>query len=207
MKRILFEGDSITDCDRSRDHDGYIGYGYPNFVMGRLGTDYPGEYEFINRGIGGSKIVDVYSRVKESIKDLKPDYMSIHIGVNDVWHEIQWKSGIAADKFEEIYDKLLTEIRQALPDTKIMLLGAYVTKSFASEDAWDTFSSEVAKRAEIAKKLAQKHGVKFVPLQERFDEGIAKQPEPYWTREGVHPTPMGHELIAREWLKAFEEIK
>lgn len=207
MKKILFQGDSITDCGRSRDNDGYKGHGYPNKVMGVLGYDFPGEYEFINRGVGGDRIVSVYARIKSDIINLKPDYMSLLIGVNDVWHEVGWQNGVDAEKFEKIYDMLLTEIKEALPDIKIMLLGAFVTKGKATEGAWDYFSEEVAKRAAVAKKLAEKHGLVYVPLQERFDEAIAKQPEPYWTQEGVHPTPMGHELIAREWLKAFETMK
>lgn len=205
MKRILFQGDSITDCNRGGYGD--IGFGYPNRVIGDLGCDYPGEYEFFNRGISGNRIVDVYARIKADIINLAPDYMSILIGVNDVWHEVGHKNGVDAEKFEKIYDMLLTEVIEALPNIKIMLLGAYVTKGTATENVWDYFSTEVAKRADVAKRLAEKHNLKFVSLQCRFDEMIQKHPEPYWTVEGVHPTPAGHELIAREWIKAFEEIK
>lgn len=205
MKRILFQGDSITDCNRGAVED--MGGGYPLKVTGRINCDYPGEYEIINRGISGNKIVDLYARMKRDVINLAPDYMSILIGVNDVWHEFGGKDGVCAEKFEKIYDMFLSEVTEALPNIKIMLLGAYVTKNTATEAVWDTFSSEVAKRAEIAEKLAKKYNLKFVPLQCRFDEAIEKHPEPYWTREGVHPTQAGHELIAREWIKAFEEIK
>lgn len=206
MKRILFQGDSITDCGRNRDNDNYKGHGYPNLVMAKLGYECPGEYEFINRGVSGNRIVDLYARIKKDIINVKPDYLSIHIGVNDVWHEVGWQNGIEEEKFEKIYDMLITEIKEALPNIKIMLLGAFVTRSKASEEHWDYFKTEVAKRAEVAKRIAQKHNLVFVPLQEKFDEAIAKQPEPYWTLEGVHPTPAGHELMAREWLKAFEKL-
>ena len=102
---------------------------------------------------------------------------------------------------------LLSEVLEACPGIKIMILGPYVTKSTATEGVWEFFRTEVDKREAAAKKLAEKYGLKFVPLQCRFDEAIAKQPEPYWTMEGVHPTEAGHVLIANEWLKAFEEIK
>ena len=116
------------------------------------------------------------------------------------------KAGVDAVKFEKIYDMLLTEIFEALPNIKIMLLGAYVTKGAATEASWDYFSPEVAKRAEVAKRLAQKYNLVYVPLQEKFDEMIEKHPEPYWTQEGVHPTDAGHELIAREWLEGFKML-
>lgn len=207
MIKILFQGDSITDCGRSRDHDGYLGHGYPQHIASKLGFEHPGEYKFINRGIGGNRIVDLYARIKSDIINLNPDIISIHIGVNDVWHEVDRKNGVDAEKFEKIYDMLLSEIFEALPNVKIMLIGAFATKGAATEAAWDYFCPEVAKRAQAAKKLAEKYCIPFIPLQEKFDEMIEKYPEPYWTHEGVHPTDAGHELMAREWLKAFENLK
>lgn len=207
MKTILFQGDSITDCGRSRDNDTNKGTGYPRLITGKLGYDYPGEYNFINRGVGGNRITDLYARIKYDIINVKPDYLSILIGVNDVWHELGRKDGVSADKFEKIYDMLLSEIKESCPDTKIIILGPYVTKSTASEGSWEYFSTEVGKRADVAQKLADKYGLKFVSLQKAFDEAVARKSEPYWTAEGVHPTEAGHVLIAKKWLEAFEEIK
>ena len=74
-------------------------------VKGQLGCEHPGKYEFINKGIGGNRIVDVYARIKIDIINLKPDYMSLLIGVNDVWHELGGRhNGVAVEKFEKIYD-------------------------------------------------------------------------------------------------------
>ena len=207
MTRILFQGDSITDCGRARDRDSYVGNGYASLVKASLNIDYPGEYEILNRAVSGNRIVDLYARIKADLINLKPDILSIHIGVNDVWHEVEAKNGVDAEKFEKIYDMLLTEVKEALPDVKIILLGAYVTKSSATEKCWDVFSTEVAKRAESAKRLSEKHGCVFVDIQKKFDEAIAKRPEPYWTAEGVHPTEAGHELMKRAWMGAFEAIR
>lgn len=207
MKRILFQGDSITDCGRSRENDNYRGNGYAGLVMSELYYDYPGKYEIINRGVSGNRVTDLYARIKGDIINLKPDYMSLLIGVNDVWHEFMANDGVAVEKFERVYDQLLSELVEALPNLKIMILEPYLTKSTATEENWEAFSGEVAKRAAVAKKLAEKYGLVYVPLQSKFDEMIKKHPEPYWTMEGVHPTECGHELIAREWLKGFEKLK
>lgn len=207
MKRILFQGDSITDCGRTRDSDANKGKGYATNVIGKLGYRCPGEYEFFNRGISGNRITDLYARIKADIINLNPDYMSILIGVNDVWHEVSRKDGVAAEKFEKIYDMLISEVLEALPNLKIMILEPYVLRSTATEAAWEEFSTEVAKRGAAARRIAEKHGLVFVPLQAKFDEMVSKQSEPYWTMEGVHPTEAGHELIATEWLKGFEELK
>jgi len=113
-KRILFQGDSITDCGRKREDFYGMGTGYPLLVKGALGFDAPGEYEVINRGIGGNRIVDLYARIKADFTNLKPDYLSIYIGVNDTWHEIAFGNGVDTDKFERIYAMLLDEITSAL---------------------------------------------------------------------------------------------
>lgn len=208
MTRILFQGDSITDCGRTRNNDeSYKGSGYPHLVMGHLNFENPGQYEFYNRGIGGNKIVDIYARMKRDLICLKPDVMSILVGVNDIWHEVEFKDGVTEEKFEKIYDMLLTEVEEALPGIKIIIMGAFLLKSTASQAKWDALIEGTKARAKIAQRLAQKHGHIFVDLQARFDEAVAKTPEPYWTKEGVHPTEAGHELIKRAWLEAFEKIK
>ncbi len=210
-KLILFQGDSITDCSRNRNHDPHSGQGYATLVKARLGFDYPGEYAFINRGVSGDRIVDVYARIKQDIINLKPDYMSLLIGVNDVWHELGGNcNGVAADKFERIYDMLITEIQEALPAVKIMLLAPFVLEEAATAaredepDRWEKFRTETALRAKAAMRIAEKHGLPCIELQPLFDAACEKATPGYWLEDGVHPTAMGHELIAREWVKTFE---
>ena len=122
MKRILFQGDSITDCGRNRENHIYVGDGYPVHVKAQLGYDYPGMYDFQNRAISGNRVVDVYSRIKADIINLRPDYMSLLVGVNDVWHEFDFQNGVSAQKYEKIYSMLIEEVKAELPDIKIMIL-------------------------------------------------------------------------------------
>ena len=117
MKTILFQGDSITDAGRARDNDSNVGVGYPVLVKGTIGFEHPGEYTFFNRGISGNRVVDVYARIKSDIINLKPDVMSILIGVNDVWHEVSKENGVDAEKYFKIYSMMIEEIKEALPGT------------------------------------------------------------------------------------------
>ncbi|MBQ3817262.1 MAG: lysophospholipase [Clostridia bacterium] len=213
MKTILFQGDSITDCGRNRDYSDNLGSGYPLLVKAELGLDNHGEYEFYNRGISGNRIVDLYARIKADIINLKPDYISFLIGVNDVWHEFGGHNGVDADKYEKIYCMLIEEIKEALPNVKIMILEPFCLKATATENTeeepnrWNIFSSEVKKRAAKAKKVAEKYNLPFITLQDKFDLAGQKEENSYWLVDGVHPTPVGHELIKREWIKTFKEIK
>lgn len=206
MKTILFQGDSITDAGRSREDDSNLGLGYPTLVKAELGFDYPGQFTFYNRGISGNRIVDLYARIKADIINLKPDIISILIGVNDVWHEVDWENGVDAEKYYKIYSMLIEEIRAALPESKIMILEPYVLKASASEAHWDYFNAEVQKRAEKSREIAEKYNLTFIPLQEKLNEIDAICPANYLLRDGVHPTTIGHELIKREWIKYFKEL-
>ena len=213
-KLILFQGDSITDCGRNREDRTSTGVGYAHMVTGQLGCEYPGEYEFINKGISGNRIVDVYARIKADIVNLKPDYMSLLIGVNDVWHELGGHhNGISAEKFEKLYDMLLGEIMEELPNIKIMLIEPFVLEAGATTATeeepgrWDYFREEVPKRAAAARRIAEKYHIPCIALQEIFDDACKQAPADYWLRDGVHPTPMGHWLIKNEWIKVFRNLR
>ena len=205
--RILFQGDSITDAGRSRENDVNIGTGYPLLVKAELGFLAPKEYEFINRGISGNRIVDVYARIKRDIINLKPDVMSILVGINDVWHEYtDSPNGVDADKFFAIYDMLITEIKEALPDIKIMIMEPFTLNTGAAVDKWDIFRPETEKRAAMAKKIAEKHGLMFIPLQEGLDKLCVKAEPSYWLADGVHPTEKGAKFIGKIYCEYMKKI-
>ena len=144
--------------------------------------------------------------MKRDIINLRPDVMSILIGVNDVWHEINDQNGVDAEKFYKIYSMLISEIKAELPELKIMILEPFAVKGPATTEAWDTFSAEVAKRAEVARRIAEEFSLTFVPLQAGFDELSKKVGATYWVADGVHPGPSGHFYIKNEWIKAFRTL-
>lgn len=206
MKTVLFQGDSITDAGRSRNNDNERGIGYPTLVAAELGFKYPAEFKFINKGISGNRIVDLYARVRRDFINLQPDYLTILIGINDVWHELGDKNGVADSKFFKVYCDLIEEIKTMLPDIKIVILEPFVLKAQATEGEWNVFKRETALRALSAKAVAEKFGLEFVPLQDKFDEAEKKADASYWLSDGVHPTAAGHELIAREVVAALEKV-
>ena len=206
MKTILFQGDSITDALRNKDVGTDLGKGYALLVSSHLGLENPGRYNFINRGISGNRIVDLYARIKLDLINLKPDVLSILIGVNDIWHEVSRQNGVAPDKFKKIYSMLIEEIKEALPDVKIMIMEPFVLPGSATQEHMDEFS-QVYEVAEKAKEISDEYSLTFIPLQKKFDELTKLAPPEYWLYDGVHPTPMGHEMIKREWIKAYETLK
>ncbi len=210
-KLILFQGDSITDCGRDRANSGSMGSGYAGLVKSYLSYECPNEYVFNNKGISGNRIVDLYARIKSDFINLKPDYASIYIGVNDAWHEINSKNGVDTEKFEKIYTMLIDEVKAALPNIKLMIIAPYVLEGTATVDAEnpqkiELFRKDVAEKAEVCRKMAEKYGLPLIELQPAFDKALESAPANYWTGDGVHPTAAGHEIIKRLWLDAFNEI-
>ncbi len=207
MMKFLFQGDSITDAGRDRDNENSYGVGYPNLFAAEVGKEFPGKYVFQNEGISGNRVVDLYARIKQDIINLEPDIMSILIGVNDVWHEINDKNGVAPEKFEKIYSMLIEEIKEALPNIKIIILEPFVLKGIGTEREYDRFRSTLELNAQAAKRIAEKYNLKFVPLMDKFDKACEKAEASYWLADGVHPTAAGHAIIKDELRKAFDEIR
>lgn len=201
--RYLFQGDSITDCGRENYENPYAtGRGYPRLLEAELMAN-DGTCEVMNCGIGGNRVVDLLARWKKDCLNLKPDVITILIGVNDVWHELGAHNGVDTPLFEEVYRILLRETFAALPDVRLILMGAYVIPGLGIVPEWETFTREVKARRDVTRRLAEEFRLDYVDLQEVFDEALKKFPAERWSGDGVHLTAAGHELIARAWKKVM----
>jgi len=197
--RILFQGDSITDGNRGRsaDPNHILGHGYCFIIAAKYGAAYPErKLEFLNRGISGNTVLDLQARWQKDTLALKPDVLSILIGIND-----GGAKKVPLDQFEQVYDALLTETQAALPTVKFVLCEPfYLPKGGHRADS--AREQDVQARQKIVAKLAQKHGAALVRLQRVFDDACKRAPAEYWVWDGVHPTYSGHQLFADEWVKA-----
>ena len=208
MKRILFQGDSITDTARNREaKTGFNAYGcgYTNFVAGELCVEAPGAVEFYNRGVSGDRVVDLYARWRRDCIQLKPDVISILIGVNDVWHELGNGNGVPPKRFEKVLRMLIEETREELPGVKFMLMEPFLLHGSATNEHYDAFFPEVRARAEIVERLAKEYDIPFIPLQSVFDEALKVADDNHWAIDGVHPSHAGHALIAKQWIAAYKK--
>ena len=201
--KILFQGDSITDCGRGRDvgpANSALGAGYVQMLAGRLLCDHPErKFEIYNRGISGNRIVDLYARWKIDALNMAPDIISILVGVNDTWHEHGSRNGVEVPRYAKIYRDLLSWTKEALPEVKLVLCEPFVLHCGAVNEAW---LPEVAQRREVVGALAADFNATLVPCQSLFD-AAAKRAEPqYWLGDGVHPTYAGHALMADAWIQA-----
>ena len=204
MKTLLFQGDSITDCARQREEVencrlAFMGSGYASLLAAKIYYEQPEkDWHIYNRGISGNRVVDLYARWKVDALNLKPDVLSILIGVNDTWHEYNKQNGVEVPRYEEFLRRLLSWSQEVLPEVKLVLLEPFVLPFGAVGEDWP---EEIAQRAEVVRQAAADFGAAFVPLQAKFTELAKSWGMDYWLRDGVHPTLAGHQMIADEWMK------
>lgn len=202
---ILFQGDSITDNGRNRtaaepNGTAQLGGGYPYLVAAEALAAEPARgLRFFNRGISGHKVPDLAARWNTDTIALKPDVLSILVGVNDFWHKLLNGYTGTVEDYEKGYGDLLAATRAALPATRIIVLEPFTLRTGSVDGRW--FPEFDARRAAAAR-VAKAAGARFVPLQSIFDRLTRNTPPAFWAADGVHPTPAGHAVIARAWREA-----
>ena len=207
--RLLFQGDSITDMKWGRnqkDRNHYLGHSYVYLIAARLGVDMPEvQLDVYNRGMSGHKVRDLKARWQKDAIDMKPDWLSILIRINDVGRTVTTDKGW--EEWEADYRFILDASRKANADLKLVLLDPFVLASggLTNQSAFKTKRDIVDKLCEIVPRLAKDYGAVHVKTQEVFDEAARKVSPEQWIWDGVHPLPQGHELIARNWLQAVSE--
>lgn len=202
---ILFQGDSITDAGRKRNvltpnSDAGLGRGYAWLAAARLLIDQPdAKFKIFNRGISGNKVYQLAERWQIDCLDLKPDVVSILIGVNDFAHSLDGSFKSTAETYETGYRALIKQTKAALPKVKLVICEPFVLKAGKINDKW--FPKYDGYRA-AAKRVADESGAVFVPFQTMFDAASKIAPPALWAGDGVHPTGDGAAIMASCWLKA-----
>lgn len=197
--RILFQGDSITDGNRGRsaDPNHILGHGYAFIIAAKHGAALPAlRLDFMNRGVSGNTVLDLERRWQKDTLDLKPNVLSILIGVNDKGR------GVPFEQYEQVYDKLLTDAKVANPQLKLVLCEPFVVNHTTTTPQHGSPNADIVKRQEIVARLAQKHGAVLVHFQAALDRATERAPALHWIWDSVHPTYSGHQILADEWERA-----
>lgn len=206
---FLFQGDSITDGNRGRNQDPnhILGHGYCFSVSSRIGTDFPlYGFQFINRGISGNSVSDLEKRWQTDTLDLKPDVLSLLVGINDVNEIIEGKEEVMGIKtFDATYRKLLTLCREQNPEMLIVLGLLFFFASGWRKKQYEKWQPLTLERAEIVRRIVVDFNAVLIDYPQVFEQAQQRAPIDYWIWDGVHPTAFGHELMAREWIKQFSK--
>jgi lysophospholipase L1-like esterase len=203
---VLFQGDSITDASRNRRSEGNandtraMGTGYALLIGAQLlAQNYTADLKVYNRGISGNKVYQLAERWDKDCIALKPNVLSILIGVNDIWHKLNGQYDGTLDVYQKDYHALIERTLNEVPSVKLVICEPFVLRCGAVNDKW--FPDFDGYRA-AAKQVATDFGAVFVPFQSMFDEAVKTTAPDYWAADGVHPTMAGAALMAQTWLDA-----
>ncbi len=206
--RILFQGDSVTDCQRKYEDPKDLGQGYVKFTVEAIKIAFPDtDIEFINRGISGNRTENLLDRVDKDLIDLQPDIVTILIGVNDTWHRYMIDLETPVDRFHANYDTVLNRIKNET-NAKIVMLEPFILYNMGKDD----MRADLNEKINVIRQLAMQYADAFIPLDGMFVEAnVNGIPNVELSPDGVHPDTAGKKLIADALApvvcKLIEDIK
>jgi len=205
---ILFQGDSITDAGRDKKNISFnntraLGSGYAMLAGAALLEEYASlNLRIYNKGISGNKVYQLAERWDADCLDIKPDIISILIGVNDIWHKLNGQYDGTVDIYKKDYIALLERTKKALPDVKLVVCEPYAVPGVKAVD--DKWYPEFYDYQKAARDIADQFGATFIPFQKVYDKAQEQAPGAYWTGDGVHANLAGAQLMAKAWVTAMK---
>ena len=201
---VLFQGDSITDAGWDREcPDEGLGAGYANMAASWFSALYPERNaRFLNRGVGGNRVRDLQSRWRKDCLELKPDWVSIMIGINDCWRRYDSNDPTPVEEYEAGCRDILTQVAEELR-ARLIILEPFLLLVAEDRVAW---REDLDPKIDAARRLAREFEAVYVPLDGLFAAAAVRREPAFWALDGVHPTPAGHALIAQAWLGAVGAI-
>lgn len=199
---ILFQGDSITDCGRVSCSDG-LGSGYVSIIRAMLQVHHPElNLRISNRGVAGDRTVELLNRWAPDCEMIRPDVLSIKIGIADVWRlRGMWNDQkfVSITDYEINYRMLIERAIKSGIQTLVLVSSTTIAEENDSE-----LSRHLDERADCVKKLSKEYDTYYVPARETFVQALKTSRDVRWTTDGCHPTVAGHALIAATWLKTTQ---
>jgi lysophospholipase L1-like esterase len=196
--RVLFQGDSITDSSRNRDDPQDLGKGFPMMAASWFSALHPEmKVEFLNRGISGDRTKDLVQRWDADCLALKPGWVSILIGINNMWRRYDSNDPTPLDRFEAEYHTILDRTRGELK-AKLILCEPFLLPISEEHIRW---REDLEPKINVVHRLADDYHAILIPLDRLFREACERREPAFWAPDGVHPSLAGHAYIAQTWLR------
>ena len=195
---VLFQGDSITDVGRDYADTASLGTGYAMLAAAWFSALYPDQHvRFLNRGISWNRVVDLQQRWQVDCLDLQPTWLSLMIGINDVWRRYDGNDITTTAEYADGYRALLEQTRSR--NIRLILCEPFVLHVPADRLTWH---EDLDPKIQVVRQLAQEYGALYIPFDGLFAQAATRREPSFWAEDGVHPTPAGHALMAQAWLRA-----
>ncbi len=201
--RILFYGDSVTECNRDFSDPSNLGDGYVMYTAESLKNAFEeSEIEFLNRGISGNRTIDLVNRLDNDVLAHDPDIVTILIGVNDAWRRFDMNDPTSAEQFRSNYETVLKRIKNET-NAKIIMLEPFLIYGMGR----DEYRVDLNEKIDVTRMLAKEYADYYIPL----DGILAAASVEYdditaLSADGIHPAEEGKKIIAWHLLQVLYEI-
>lgn len=201
MQKILFQGDSVTDAGRTSIAEENLGCGYPKLAAEML-LSAGDPVTVINRGISGNRAIDLVGRWEKDCIEIQPDVTTILIGINDCWRKYDSNDETPVDDYRRRVEWMLKELKEKT-NAYIILMEPFVLPYPEDRKQWRiTLDPEI----HVLRELAKKYGTGFVPLDGIMNQAAISYGYEAVCEDGVHPTDLGHRIIAHAWMTEYCRI-
>lgn len=204
--RLLFQGDSITDAFRDPlelNPAFQLGNGYVFLIAAELALQHPGKFDCLNRGISGNGVQDLSRRWRTDTLALRPDILSILIGVNETIRFFHNEPTLPPDDFASCYLNLIDQTKNSYPEIDIVIIEPFMLKTGMVTADWVEHFSV---RQKLVRSIALERNLVFVETQSAFDNYCRQAPPPYWAYDGIHPTQAGFAVLAKLWFDKSKQL-
>ncbi|MFP3463930.1 SGNH/GDSL hydrolase family protein [Leifsonia sp. SIMBA_070] len=198
--RVMFTGDSITDCERTVGENP-LGYGYPLRVAGQWGLRHPDRQPaWLNTGIAGNRVSDLTARWQADVLDAEPDVVSILVGINDCgFHYSLGFEEVTTDQYRDGYRGLLAPLAER--GVRLILIEPFLLPVSDEQRAW---RPDLDAKIQVVRQLAEEFDAHLVAADGMFAGLAATTGNATWAADGVHPSPAGHAALAEAWLRQVD---
>ena len=198
----LFTGDSITDAGRRTDPSAHLGAGYVRRIA-EMAAESGKRLYVTNTGVGGDRTSDLLDRFDADILKVRPNILTILIGINDMWRRYDSGASVSAAEFYSNYSRVLTRVRDELDLKRIVIMEPFLVPVKGAQLSWHV--EDLDENIAITRELADRYGATLIPLNEIFVDRAARVGAASVIDHGVHPSAGGHELIAQLWWSSIGE--
>lgn len=202
---FLFQGDSITDAGRRAAAP--FGAGYAKLFIDLVTANYPDrQITWINRGIGGNRVTDLFDRWTDDTIRFQPDWVSILVGINDLHSVLRGaEPKVPVELYRDKYDAILTRLEQETQAQVVIIDPFYISTDRTADSFRALVLQTIPDYIAVCRELARKHGCRHIPLHDIFAEHLKYRDPDFYCPEPVHPGPAGHMVIANALLQALTE--
>lgn len=198
--KIVFYGDSVTDCGRVYDDPANLGEGYVKYTADSLAQSFENmDFEFLNRGISGNRTCDLVARLEKDVIAHQPDVVTILIGINDTWRKFDMNDPTTAEQFRENYETVLSRIKDET-NAKIVMLEPFLLYGMGK----DEFREDLNEKIDVVRQLAKKYADYYIPLDGLLAGACVEYDDiTILSADGIHPADEGKKIIAWHLLQVL----